>query len=31
MKTVFRLVNHGYDMDTYIFKGTVFIKQAKYE
>ena len=28
---VFRLVNPVYDMDVYIFKVTVFIKQAKYE
>jgi len=31
MNTVSRLVNPGYDMDTYIFKVTVFIKQPKYE
>jgi len=24
--TVFRLVNPAYDMDVYMFKGTVFIK-----
>jgi len=27
--TVFRLVNPAYDMGVYIFKVTVFIKQAK--
>jgi len=30
MSTVFGLVNPGYDMDTYIFKVTIFLKQAKY-
>jgi len=29
--TVFRLVNPVYDMDMYMFKVTVFTKQAKYE
>jgi len=29
--TVFRLVNPVYNMDTYLFKVTVFTKQAKYE
>jgi len=27
MNTVFRLVNPGYDMDTYTFKVTVFLKK----
>jgi len=31
VNTVFRLVNSVYDRDTYIFKVTVFTKQAKYE
>jgi len=31
MNSVFRLVNPIYDMDTCIFKVTVFTKQAKYE
>jgi len=29
--TVVRLVNPVYDMDMYLFKVTVFMKQAKYE
>jgi len=31
MNTVFRLVDPLYDMDMYIFKVIVFIKQAEYE
>ena len=28
---IFRLVNPALDMDTYIFKETLFLEQAKYE
>jgi len=31
MNDAFRLVNHVYDMDTYIFKVNVFTEQATYE
>jgi len=31
MNNVFRLVNPVFDIDTYIFKVTVFTKQAEYE
>jgi len=31
MNNIFRLVNPVYDMDMYIFKASVFTKQAKYE
>jgi len=31
MNNVFRLVDPVYDMYMYIFKGTVFTKQATYE
>ena len=31
MNNLFRLVDPVYDMDTYIFKVNIFIKQAKYE
>jgi len=31
MKTIFRLVNPVYAMDTYILKVHVFTKQASYE
>jgi len=31
MNAVFRLMNPVYDRNSYIFKGNVFIKQAKYE